>query len=148
MRAPLRAVVAVDGGARGNPGPAGCGVVLQVEGGEREEHAVFIGETTNNVAEYAALLAALRRALEIGVVDLVVRSDSELLVRQLNGSYRVRAAHLQPLWRRARALMDRFGRVELVAVRREANTAADRLANQAIDTQHSSLPVPEGLPCR
>jgi ribonuclease HI len=148
MRAPLAAAVEVDGGARGNPGPAGCGIVLQVEGGLREEHAIYLGETTNNVAEYAALLAALWRALELGVVDLVVRSDSELLVRQLNGSYRVRATHLQPLWRRARALMSRFGRIEIVAVRREVNGAADRLANQAMDTRESTLPVPEGLPCR
>jgi ribonuclease HI len=148
MRAPLRAVIAVDGGSRGNPGPAGCGIVLQVDGGSREEHALFLGETTNNVAEYAALLAALRRALELGVVDVVVRSDSELLVRQIDGSYRVRAPHLQPLWRQARALLARFGHAEVVAVRREANAEADRLANQAMDTRESTLPVPQGLPCR
>ena len=146
---PIRTAVAeVDGGSRGNPGPAGCGFVLRLGEGACEEHAIFLGETTNNVAEYAGLLAALRRAHELGVESLTVRSDSELLIRQLAGSYRVRAAHLVPLWQRARKLMARFRRVELLSVRREVNREADRLANRAMDTRQSTLPPPEELPCR
>jgi ribonuclease HI len=148
MRPPLVASAAIDGGARGNPGPAGCGFVLEIRDGDREEHAIFLGETTNNVAEYASLLAALTRALELGVVDIEVRSDSELLVRQLTGRYRVRAPHLQKMFLRAKALVSRFGHFSIVHVRREGNTAADLLANQAMDTRRSTLPCPVGVPCQ
>jgi ribonuclease HI len=148
MRPGLVATVAIDGGARGNPGPAGCGFVLEIRDGGREEHAIYLGETTNNVAEYAALLGALARALELGVVDIQVKSDSELLVRQLTGRYKVRAPHLQKLHLRAKALVGRFGHFSVVHVRREGNTAADRLANQAMDTRQSTVPCPEGMPPR
>ena len=140
------ATAAIDGGSRGNPGEAGCGVVLELGDGRREEHTLYLGVTTNNVAEYAGLIAALERALELGVRSLEVRSDSELLVRQLRGVYRVRAPHLIPLWRYASALARRFERFHIDHVRRERNTDADRLANAAIDSRASTLPRPGVMP--
>lgn len=145
MTTKLSAVAAVDGGSRGNPGEAGCGIVLTLSSGKREEHAVYLGKATNNVAEYAGLLAALERALALGVAELRVHADSELLVKQLRGEYRVRAPHLQPLYRRARELSARFDRCTIRHVSREANRGADRLANQAMDTRESTLPVPAGV---
>ncbi|MGV8042255.1 MAG: ribonuclease HI family protein [Thermoanaerobaculaceae bacterium] len=145
MTGRLSAVAAVDGGSRGNPGEAGCGVVLTLSTGAREEHAVYLGQTTNNVAEYAGLLAAQERALALGVAELRVQADSELLVKQLRGEYRVKAPHLQPLFHRAKELSARFARCTIRHVRREANRDADRLANQAMDTRESTLPVPAGV---
>ncbi len=145
MTGRLTAVAAVDGGSRGNPGEAGCGVVLTLSSGMREEHAVYLGRATNNVAEYAGLLAAQERALALGVSELRVQADSELLVKQLRGEYRVKAPHLQPLYRRAKELSARFARCTIRHVRREANRDADRLANQAMDTRESTLPVPVGV---
>jgi ribonuclease HI len=144
--APLRATAWVDGGARGNPGEAGCGIVLELADGRREEHSLFIGVATNNVAEYAALLAALERAAALGVRELAVRADSELLVRQMLGEYRVKARHLQPLWLRAQQLARSLGRFAIAHVERRANRSADRLANQAMDSRSSSLPRPQALP--
>lgn len=137
--------VAIDGGARGNPGEAGCGIVLEV-GGRREEHTVYLGITTNNVAEYAALLAALERAHLLGLKELAVRSDSQLLVEQMNGGYRVKAPHLKPLWLRARTLAAGLRRFAITHVPRERNRIADALANRAIEDHASTLPRPEGLP--
>jgi ribonuclease HI len=136
----------VDGGSRGNPGPAGSGIVLELAGGAREEHTLFLGRNTNNVAEYAGLLAALERVLALGLRELEVRSDSELLVKQMNGAYRVRAVHLQPLWRRARELAGRLDRCTIMHIPRARNAAADRLANAAIDTGASTLPRPASVP--
>jgi ribonuclease HI len=137
--------VAIDGGARGNPGEAGCGIVLEV-GGRREEHTVYLGITTNNVAEYAALLAALERAHLLGLEELAVRSDSQLLVEQMNGGYRVKAPHLKPLWLRARTLAAGLRRFAITHVPRERNRIADALANRAMEDHTSTLPRPEGLP--
>jgi ribonuclease HI len=139
------AAAAIDGGARGNPGEAGCGIVLEV-GGRREEHTLYLGTATNNVAEYAALLAALERAHALGVNTLDVTSDSQLLVEQMNGGYRVKAAHLKPLWLEARALASAFRTFTITHVSREANRAADALANLAMDERSSTLPRPRGLP--
>jgi len=139
------AAAAIDGGARGNPGEAGCGILLEV-GGRREEHTLYLGAATNNVAEYAALLAALERAQALGVDSLEVRSDSRLLVEQMNGGYKVRAAHLKPLWLRARMLAAGFRRFTISHVSRADNRAADRLANRAMDERSSTLRRPEGLP--
>ena len=137
--------VAIDGGARGNPGEAGCGIVLEA-GGRREEHTVYLGTTTNNVAEYAALLAALERAHALGLEELAVRSDSQLLVEQMNGGYRVKAPHLKSLWQRARTLAAGLRRFSIVYVPRERNRTADTLANHAMEHHTSTLPRPEGLP--
>jgi len=130
----LRYRLYADGGARGNPGPAGIGVrLLSPEDEVVEELADFIGTATNNVAEYEALLAGLELALDRGVQRLDVFLDSELVVRQLNGDYRVRDAGLKPLWERARELLDRFHEVEVHHVPRAQNRAADALVNRAID---------------
>lgn len=145
-RPQLSATAWIDGGARGNPGEAGCGIVIELPSGEREEHYCYLGRRTNNVAEYAALLGALARARELGISDLHVRSDSQLLVEQMTGGYRVKARHLQPLWLRAQQLTRAFRRCAFEHIYREHNHEADGLANRAIQTRTSSLPVPEGLP--
>lgn len=139
------ALASIDGGSRGNPGEAGCGFVLLLPDGRREEHAVYLGRATNNVAEYAALLAAMEQALRLGVEALEVRADSELLVRQMTGAYRVKAAHLQRLWLRASQLAREFRSFAITHVPRHDNAVADRLANQAMDTKSSSVPVPAGV---
>jgi dinuclear metal center YbgI/SA1388 family protein len=123
-----------DGGARGNPGPAGIGARLLSAGGDVvEELADFIGKATNNVAEYQALLAGLEIALDRGVERLDVFLDSELVVRQVNGQYKVKDAGLKPLHQQACLLLSRFHEVDVKHVRREQNAAADALVNQAID---------------
>jgi len=144
MKPPRTGRAAIDGGARGNPGEAGCGIVLDA-GGHREEHAIYLGRATNNVAEYAALLGALERAHALGLEELAVRSDSQLLVEQMNGGYRVKAHHLKPLWLRAHTLAAALRRFSIQHVPRESNHAADALANRAIDTRSSTLPRPEGV---
>jgi len=131
--APLRATAWVDGGARGNPGEAGCGVVIELSDGRRETHTLFLGVTTNNVAEYQALLAGLEMALDHRVERLDVFLDSELVVRQVNGDYRVKDAGLKPLHEQACLLLSRFHEVDVKHVLREQNAEADRLVNEAID---------------
>jgi ribonuclease HI len=132
-----RLVVYTDGAARGNPGPAGAGAHLEDDAGKHVASVEqFIGEATNNVAEYTALLIGLERAHALGARAVEVRADSELMVKQMRGEYRVRNAGLKPLFERARALASRFDAVTYVHVRREFNQAADRLANHAIDRRH------------
>jgi ribonuclease HI len=138
------AIVAyIDGGARGNPGPAGYGVRVESDHGELiAEFCGFLGSTTNNIAEYNGLLAALRYANANGHRKVQIKSDSELLVKQMRGEYRVKNAGLQPLYQEAQALMRTLERVAFDHVRREQNKDADRLANQAMDegTAPQSLP--------
>lgn len=130
----MKAILHTDGGARGNPGPAGIGVVLRTESGEViGEIAKGIGEATNNVAEYAALIAGLEMALERGVTDVDIYMDSELVVSQLLGRWKIKKDTLRPLAVKARALMGRFDSFTISHVRREANTDADKLANQGMD---------------
>lgn len=131
----------IDGAARGNPGEAGFGVRLERDGAS-EEIFGFLGQATNNVAEYAALLAVLTFAVREGVEHLEVRSDSQLLVRQLSGEYRVKAPHLVPLYLRVLQLKRKIPKLRVLHVRREENRQADRLANRAIDER---APVPEWL---
>jgi len=124
----------IDGGSRGNPGPAGYGVRVEDEHGRPvAELSRALGVATNNVAEYRALVAALTWAASRGCRSLRIRSDSELLVRQMRGEYRVRNAGLQPLFMEARRLVDRLGRVRFEHIPRELNTEADGLANRAMD---------------
>ena len=132
-------VVYIDGGARGNPGPAGAGVHIRAadDGTVLFEGGWYLGRATNNVAEYRALLAGLARAAALGAEQVEVRSDSELLVRQMRGEYRVRKEHLRELHGRARALCGKLAGVTFTHVRRDANTDADRLANQAMDAKRS-----------
>jgi len=127
-------VAYIDGGARGNPGPAGYGVRIEGPDGVLvEEFGESIGIATNNVAEYRGLLAALEWAIARHATQLRVRSDSLLLVQQMLGNYKVKNAGLQPLHARAQALVHRIGSVAFEHVRRESNAHADRLANLAMD---------------
>lgn len=134
LETPTAVTAYIDGGARGNPGPAGFGVrVERADGTLIEEFSESIGVATNNVAEYRGLLAALGWAVAHDVERLHVRSDSLLLVQQMLGNYRVKNEGLQPLHARARELARRVGTVTFEHVRREANAHADRLANVAMD---------------
>ena len=138
------AVANIDGGSRGNPGPAGYGVRIEQADGTLVDLKQSLATCTNNVAEYNGLLAALRWAADHGVTTLRVRSDSELLVKQMKGEYRVKNPGLQPLHQEARTLVRQIGRVTFEHVRREFNKDADRLANEAMDeasatTQNSKL---------
>lgn len=131
---PSTAVLSVDGGARGNPGPAGVGIVLEV--GEKVVRlGEYIGEATNNVAEYKALLLGLKTAAEMGVTVVEVRSDSQLMVRQLSGQYKVKSPGLVDLYFAAIKLLSGFRRSTLTHVPREENREADKMANLAIDKQ-------------
>jgi ribonuclease HI len=132
----VKARLFTDGGARGNPGPAAYGFVLEDEEGTvLEARGEAIGIATNNVAEYSALIAGLRRAGELGVDELEVVSDSELMVKQMTGEYRVKNEALRDLYDEASRLERRIGRVRYRAVRREHNELADRLVNDALDAQ-------------
>jgi ribonuclease HI len=140
-------VAYTDGGARGNPGPAGYGVRIEDEQGSLvAELYEPLGTATNNVAEYRGLLAALGWALEHGRADVLVRSDSELLVRQMRGEYRVKNAGLQPLFAEARRLVARLGRVRFEHVPRAGNAEADRLANLAMDEAQAASTVASAPP--
>jgi probable phosphoglycerate mutase len=131
----LKAKLSTDGGARGNPGPAAYGYVLETEDGTvLDARGETIGRATNNVAEYRALIAGLESAAERGVTELDVVSDSELLVKQMRGEYRVKNEVLRALWEEANELERRFLRVRYTAVRREHNELADRLVNEALDS--------------
>lgn len=131
---PEHLVAHVDGGARGNPGPAGYGVVIEDHHGKPvAEFSRYLGHHTNNFAEYSGLIAALNYALEHQHAALRVRSDSELMVRQMNGVYKVRSPELRPLYEQARTLARRLKWFRIEHVRREKNAAADRLANEAMD---------------
>ena len=130
----MKARLFTDGGARGNPGPAAAAYVLEAEDGTvLDARGEAIGVATNNVAEYRALVAGLRRAAELGVDELEVVSDSELLVRQMTGVYRVKNKALVDLSLEAARLARELGRVRYTAVRREQNELADRLVNEALD---------------
>jgi ribonuclease HI len=132
----LPLVARCDGASRGNPGPAAVGVVIEDQDGQDlMDFGEAIGETTNNVAEYRAVIRAAEKGLELGGTELHLKLDSQLLARQLQGRYRVKAAHLKPLHRQATALLERFQQWDVQFVPREQNAAADRLANQALDRQ-------------
>jgi ribonuclease HI len=123
-----------DGACRGNPGPAGAGMVLHDPQGRLQvRKGRYLGETTNNVAEYQALLLGLEEARKLAVKKLRVLADSELMVKQLNGHYRVKSPHLLPLWRQALQALQQFEAYAIIHVPREKNRLADEVANQAID---------------
>jgi ribonuclease HI len=126
--------VFTDGGSRGNPGPAAIGVAFfDAAGTQVEGHGEYLGETTNNQAEYRALLFALKRAVELGVRTLTCYLDSELVVRQMNGVYRVKDPDLRPLFEDAKQTAAHLEKVTYSHVRREKNKVADRLVNEALD---------------
>ena len=130
----MKARLFTDGGARGNPGPAAYAYVLETgDGTVLAAHGEAIGVATNNVAEYRALVEGLRKASELVIDELEVVSDSELLVRQMRGEYKVKNEALRRLWEEAQDLDETIGKVRYTAVRREHNELADRLVNEALD---------------
>ncbi len=135
----MKLVVNVDGGARGNPGPAAVGVVVRNDGGDViADAAEPIGTATNNVAEYRALLRGIELAAEHGATEVELLGDSELVVKQVRGEYRVKDAGLKPLHAQARQALSAFSAWSFNHVRREHNAEADALVNQALDA-HSTL---------
>src|SRR5262249_315874 len=133
--AAMKARLSTDGGARGNPGPAAYGYVLETEDGHiLDARGEAIGVATNNVAEYRALVAGLEKAVELGGDEVEVVSDSELLVKQMRGEYKVKNAALRDLRAQAVGLAERLRSVRYTAVRREHNELADRLVNEALDS--------------
>jgi ribonuclease HI len=136
----MKARLFTDGGARGNPGPAAAAYVLEADDGHvLAAHGEAIGVATNNVAEYRALVAGLAKAVDVGVDELEVVSDSELLVKQMNGEYRVKSPALVELSLEAAQLARQLGRVRYRAVRRIENELADRLVNEALDAAEERL---------
>ncbi len=130
----MKATLFADGGSRGNPGPAASGAVLYAaDGTPLAEIGEFLGRATNNVAEWRALIVGLAKARELGVDEIVVRMDSELVVRQVTGVYRVKHADLQPLAAKAKALLRDFKTVDIGHVRRAENAAADAVVNAVLD---------------
>jgi len=133
---PATHTLRTDGGARGNPGPGGAGFVLEDSTGEIvRSGGRYLGCVTNNIAEYEALIWGLETALDQGVRTLRVCADSELVVKQVNGQYRVKNEGLKPLFARVKALIGRFESVDVTHVRREQNAAADEMCNKAMDAR-------------
>lgn len=133
---PSEATLFADGGSRGNPGPAASGAVIVDPGGQvLDEVGRYLGRATNNVAEWTALIIGLERAKERGIRRLAIRMDSELVVKQMRGEYRVKHVDLQPLHARAKALLRGFEHVDLQHVRRKENALADRLVNDVLDQE-------------
>jgi len=132
-----RAIGFCDGAARGNPGPAGAGIVLYDADNAQQviKKSLFLGHTTNNVAEYRALIMLLEEAVARHTQSLTVKSDSELMVKQINGLYRVKATHLLPLYQQVSMLKKHFSHIEFLHIRREFNKEADLMSNIAIDDQ-------------
>jgi len=134
----VKARLSTDGGSRGNPGPAAYGYVLETDDGTvLAAHGAAIGIATNNVAEYRGLVEGLKKAAELEVDELEVVSDSELLVHQMRGDYKVKNETLRELWLDANDLERKLGKVTYTAVRREHNELADRLVNEALDASGS-----------
>ena len=130
----MKLTVNVDGGARGNPGPAAIGVVIRdPDGLIIDEHGERIGEATNNVAEYKALIRGIQRAGELGATELDLVGDSELVVRQVEGRYKVKKPGLKPLHAEAKQALSAFDTWSIRHVRREMNADADRLVNEVLD---------------
>ena len=137
----MQALIHIDGGARGNPGPAAAGVCITTPDGSEALHEAgyWLGELTNNEAEYQGLLHALKAASQLGFESVAIRSDSELMVKQIKGEYRVKAANLKPLFAEARKLLGGFPAWGIEHVRREKNKRADQLANLAMDAQRDVI---------
>ncbi len=131
-----RLTVYVDGASRGNPGPSAIGVAIEDEnGGPQVRISSYIGETTNNQAEYAALITGLREAARLKAEHVDIKTDSELMVRQVQGSYRVRNANLRPLFDEVKQRLASFRSFTISHIPRSQNGTADALANQALDTR-------------
>src|SRR5437588_718626 len=135
-----------DGGARGNPGPAAYAYVIQRPGLHDIEEKAYMGRSTNNIAEYTGLVKALEHARHEGGRRLLVLADSELMVKQMNGEYRVKHPGLMPLYEQAVALRRAFDDVKIRHIRREQNKQADKLCNEAMDHPADNMPFPVSLP--
>ena len=130
----MKVTVHVDGGSRGNPGPAAAGAIVTGEGGEvLDRVGELIGEATNNVAEYRGLLLGIARARELGATEVEIFNDSELIAHQVNGRYKVKHADMKPLHAEATAELSRFDDWSLTPVRREQNAEADAIVNETLD---------------
>jgi ribonuclease HI len=129
----MELTIYTDGASRNNPGEAGAGVFITGENGTVREIARYLGTTTNNIAEYTAAIIGLENAISLKASSVKLFADSELLVKQLNGQYKVKNEGLKPLYARAKELIARIGKVEVRHVRRDQNKEADALANKAID---------------
>jgi len=141
----MRLRISTDGGSRGNPGPAAAGIFICNERGEPVYSGGFVlGKTTNNVAEYQGLIHALQIAEGLGGKELDIACDSELVVKQVNGQYRVKNAQLKPLQSQVTSLMSRFAKAVVRHVRREQNTEADALVNEALDAGQDVGDAAEG----
>ncbi|HUU08837.1 MAG TPA: ribonuclease HI family protein [Dehalococcoidales bacterium] len=128
-----KVIIFTDGASRGNPGPAAIGAVIQDEAGKPiASLSQRIGTTTNNEAEYRAIIAGLQKAVSLGAREVELKSDSELVVRQINGSYRVKAPALKPLYQQVKKLQGFVERLTITHISRRQNTKADRLANKAL----------------
>jgi len=125
--------VFIDGASRGNPGPSGIGVVLKEGEKEVRDLYKFIGEATNNIAEYTAAIHGLQEALRLGYTEVLLHMDSELVAKQLNGEYRVKNENIRPLFQKATEIINGFERVDVRHIGREKNKEADKLANKAIN---------------
>lgn len=135
----MKITIFTDGGARGNPGPAGIGaLLLDDKGNALSEISEYIGETTNNQAEYQAVIAGMKKAVELGCDEAEFFMDSELVVKQLNREYKVKNADLAPLFLKIHNLSQSFKNVSFCHIRREQNTVADKLANLAMDSVEKS----------
>lgn len=140
METGKRIIIYTDGGARGNPGPAAIGFVIEGASSRTREYSEQIGNATNNVAEYRAVIAALKKIKHLlgkekaKTAHVEIRSDSELVVRQMNAEYKIKGPDLQPLFIELWNLKQDFGSVEFTEIPREKNRAADRLVNRALDT--------------
>jgi phosphoribosylglycinamide formyltransferase-1 len=151
---PDKIIAYIDGGSRGNPGPAAAAYVLnKTSGTQLEAKAFFLGQTTNNVAEYTSLVKALEAATKIGSEQLSIFSDSELLVRQINGRYRVKSEQIRPLYRQAVRLLEKFKNWKVQHITRDKNEKADRLVNQSLDAENDieikrNSTTPKGKPVR
>lgn len=135
----MKVTLYTDGASRGNPGQAGLGVVIYAEDGQKiAELCEYLGSTTNNIAEYKALIRGLEEAKVLGATEVEVFTDSELMARQINGQYKVKNAGLIPLYQKSKELLFFFGNAKVNHVRREFNKEADKLANLAIDKHQMS----------
>jgi ribonuclease HI len=142
MSEPVVWRIHTDGAARGNPGPAAFAYVIERDDGPDIEEKGLLGTKTNNVAEYTALVKALEHAARLGARRLDIRTDSDLMVNQMNGSYKVKNAGLKPYWESARRLLREFDTVDIRHVPREHNSRADRLCNEALDGDQRKLGAP------
>jgi phosphoribosylglycinamide formyltransferase-1 len=151
---PEKIIAYIDGGSRGNPGPAAAAYVLnKASGAQLEAKAFFLGQTTNNVAEYTSLVKALEAAAQIGSGQLSIFSDSELLVKQINGQYRVKSEQIRPFYQQAVSLLEKFKSWNVQHITRDKNETADRLVNQALDAENDvelkrNSTTPKGKPIR